>query len=69
MGINNVMLNLAEELSRPVNQKIMVLPLFDSVRRAGVIVDGLEKLAEDRVGLRLGFCQNGRSGLCVPTKR
>lgn len=57
------MINLAEELSRPSNQRIMVLPLFDSVRRAGVVVDGLEKLAEDRVGRRLGFCHNGRSGL------
>lgn len=57
------MINLAEELSRPANQRIMVLPLFDSVRRAGIVVDGLEKLAEDRVGRRLGFCHNGRSGL------
>lgn len=63
IGIDNVMINLAEELSRPANQRIMVLPLFDSVRRAGVVVDGLEKLAEDRVGRRLGFCHNGRSGL------
>ncbi|KAJ0034945.1 hypothetical protein Pint_25775 [Pistacia integerrima] len=46
IGIESVAIDLHEELSRPPHQKIMVLPLFDSVRRAGVVVDGVEKLSE-----------------------
>ncbi|KAJ4723423.1 Ribosomal L18p/L5e family protein [Melia azedarach] len=48
IGVSNVMIDLAEELSRPANQRILVRPLFDSVRCAGVVVDGLEKLDEIR---------------------
>ncbi|XP_044500086.1 uncharacterized protein LOC123221326 [Mangifera indica] len=44
IGIESVGIDLQEELSRPPHQLTMVLPLFDSVRRAGVVVDGAEKL-------------------------
>lgn len=44
IGVTDVQIDLHEELSRPVHQRIMVSPLFHSVRRAGVAVAGAEKL-------------------------
>ncbi|PKI73806.1 hypothetical protein CRG98_005790 [Punica granatum] len=46
IGVTGVGIDLAEELSRPIRHRQMVLPLFDSVRRAGVDVDGAEKLGK-----------------------
>ncbi|KAL5781121.1 hypothetical protein ACOSP7_006150 [Xanthoceras sorbifolium] len=46
IGVNTVAIDLNEELARPVPQRITVLPLFDSVRRAGILVDGAERLGE-----------------------
>ncbi|KAK4857373.1 hypothetical protein QYF36_027301 [Acer negundo] len=46
IGVNNVAIDLNEELSRSVPQRVTVLPLFDSVRRAGILVDGADRLAE-----------------------
>uniref|UniRef100_A0A2N9IM02 Uncharacterized protein n=1 Tax=Fagus sylvatica TaxID=28930 RepID=A0A2N9IM02_FAGSY len=43
--ISTVSIDLHEELSRPLHLRQLVLPLFDSVRRAGVVVDGAEKLS------------------------
>ncbi|KAG6663915.1 uncharacterized protein LOC122300176 [Carya illinoinensis] len=44
IGVSTVTVNLHEELSRPAYLRRMVLPLFDSVRRAGVEVDGADEL-------------------------
>ncbi|KAB1210412.1 hypothetical protein CJ030_MR6G007163 [Morella rubra] len=49
IGVSAVAINLHEELTRPVHHRKMVLPLFDSVRRAGVTVDGAEKLGVSAV--------------------
>ena len=42
--VSTVSIDLQEELSRPPHLRQLVLPLFDSVRRAGVLVHGAEKL-------------------------
>ena len=42
--VSAVSIDLREELSRPLHLHQLVLPLFDSVRRAGVMVHGVEKL-------------------------
>lgn len=47
IGITDVEIDLTEELSRPIRHRQMVLPLFDSVRRFGVAVDGAEKLLQE----------------------
>ena len=39
-----VSIDLQEDLSHPLHLRQLVLPLFDSVRRAGVLVHGAEKL-------------------------
>lgn len=44
IGVSTVAVDLHEELSRPFYLRRMVLPLFDSVQRAGVEVDGADKL-------------------------
>ncbi|KAF3440650.1 hypothetical protein FNV43_RR18934 [Rhamnella rubrinervis] len=44
LGVTDVQIDLREELSRPIHRRMMVLPLFDSVRHAGVSVAGAEKL-------------------------
>ncbi|KAI6695929.1 hypothetical protein NL676_023639 [Syzygium grande] len=44
IGVGNVEIDLDEELARPIRHRQMVLPLFDSVRRAGVAVGGADKL-------------------------
>ncbi|KAK3414504.1 uncharacterized protein LOC104456245 [Eucalyptus grandis] len=44
IGVGSVQIDLDEELARPIRHRRMVLPLFDSVRRAGVSVGGAEKL-------------------------
>ncbi|KAJ4844024.1 hypothetical protein Tsubulata_032731 [Turnera subulata] len=46
IGITSIGIDLDEELSRPVHHRKRVLPLFDSVKRVGVDVDGAEKLGE-----------------------
>ena len=44
IGITGVQIDVCEEQSRPVHHRMMVLPLFDSVKRAGVEVSGADKL-------------------------
>ncbi|CAN6580440.1 hypothetical protein ACFX13_032610 [Malus domestica] len=44
VGVTGVEIDLREELARPVHHRIRVLPLFDSVKRAGVVVDGVDEL-------------------------
>ncbi|KAL9377547.1 hypothetical protein Peur_028882 [Populus x canadensis] len=46
IGVNNIYIDLNEELSRPIHYRKRVLPLFDSVKRVGIEVDGAEKLGE-----------------------
>ncbi|XP_038884095.1 uncharacterized protein LOC120075027 isoform X2 [Benincasa hispida] len=48
IGVSDVRIDLAEEFSRPLYYRKMVLPLFDSVQRSGVAVDGAEKLGTGR---------------------
>ncbi|XP_054814048.1 uncharacterized protein LOC129314593 [Prosopis cineraria] len=45
IGVNAVEIDVLEEKSRPVHHRMMVLPLFDSVKRVGVEVSGVEKLS------------------------
>ena len=42
--VSTVSIDLQEELSRPLHLRQLVLPLFDFVCRAGVLVNGAEKL-------------------------
>ncbi|XP_022929860.1 uncharacterized protein LOC111436340 [Cucurbita moschata] len=49
IGVSDVRIDLAEELSRPVSYRNRVLPLFDSVRRSGVAVNGAEKLGSGAI--------------------
>lgn len=44
IGVTGVEIDVPEEQSRPVHYRMMVLPLFDSVKRAGVEVSGVDKL-------------------------
>lgn len=44
IGVTGVQIDVGEELSRPPHHRIRVWPLFDSVKRAGVVVDGADKL-------------------------
>ncbi|XP_028780443.1 uncharacterized protein LOC114736739 [Neltuma alba] len=44
IGVNAVEIDVLEEQSRPVHYRMMVLPLFDSVKRAGVEVAGVDRL-------------------------
>ncbi|CAK7322607.1 unnamed protein product [Dovyalis caffra] len=37
---------IAAQLSRPIHYRKRVLPLFDTVKRVGIEVDGVEKLGE-----------------------
>ncbi|KAF9679152.1 hypothetical protein SADUNF_Sadunf07G0110200 [Salix dunnii] len=46
IGVDNICIDLNEELSRPIHYRKRVLPLFDSVKRVGIEVDGVEKLGE-----------------------
>jgi hypothetical protein len=46
IGVSNIYVDLNEELSRPIHYRKRVLPLFDSVKRVGIVVDGAEKLGE-----------------------
>ncbi|KAL9340086.1 hypothetical protein Peur_066305 [Populus x canadensis] len=46
IGVNNIYIDLNEELSRPIHYRKRVLPLFVSVKRVGIEVDGAEKLGE-----------------------
>ncbi|XP_065877550.1 uncharacterized protein [Euphorbia lathyris] len=46
IGVTSINIDLEEELSRPIHYRKRVLPLFDSVKRVGVAVDGAEKLGE-----------------------
>ncbi|KAM4113929.1 hypothetical protein ACJW30_04G032100 [Castanea mollissima] len=45
--VSAVSIDVQEELSRPLHLRQLVFPLFDSVRRAGVLVHGAEKLWVD----------------------
>ncbi|KAI5350913.1 hypothetical protein L3X38_003804 [Prunus dulcis] len=44
IGVTGVEIDVGEELSRPVHHRIRLLPLFDSVKRAGVVVNGADEL-------------------------
>ncbi|XP_021805337.1 uncharacterized protein LOC110749534 [Prunus avium] len=44
IGLTGVEIDVGEELSRPVHHRIRVLPLFDSIKRAGVVVNGADEL-------------------------
>ncbi|XP_077228961.1 ribosomal L18p/L5e family protein [Tasmannia lanceolata] len=44
IGVSDVEIDLEEELSRPTHYKIMVISVFDSVKRMGIRVSGAEKL-------------------------
>ncbi|KAF8014130.1 hypothetical protein BT93_H0083 [Corymbia citriodora subsp. variegata] len=57
IGVSNVEIDLDEELARPIRHRQMVLPLFDSVRRAGVNVGGADKLGG------IGFASRESSGV------
>ena len=46
IGVKNIYIDLNEELSRPIHYRKRVLPLFVSVKRVGIEVDGAEKLGE-----------------------
>lgn len=44
IGVTGVQIDIEEELSWPHHHRIRVWPLFDSVKRAGVVVNGADKL-------------------------
>ncbi|KVH99291.1 uncharacterized protein LOC112514838 [Cynara cardunculus var. scolymus] len=44
IGISHLEIDLTEELSRPIHYRKMVVPFFNSVKRAGISVHGSEKL-------------------------
>ncbi|OAY37674.1 uncharacterized protein LOC110627071 [Manihot esculenta] len=46
IGITSINIDIEEELSRPIHYRKRVLPLFNSVKRVGVAVDGADKLGE-----------------------
>ncbi|GAV58944.1 hypothetical protein CFOL_v3_02477, partial [Cephalotus follicularis] len=46
IGVTHLDIHLDEELSRPIFHRRLVLPLFDSVIRVGVTVDGVDRLGE-----------------------
>ncbi|XVF65550.1 hypothetical protein PTKIN_Ptkin09bG0258000 [Pterospermum kingtungense] len=46
IGVNNISIDVNEEISRPIHRRRQVLPLFDSLRRVGVEIDGAERLEE-----------------------
>uniref|UniRef100_A0A7N2LC55 Uncharacterized protein n=1 Tax=Quercus lobata TaxID=97700 RepID=A0A7N2LC55_QUELO len=59
--VSAVCIDLQDELSRPLHLHQLVLPLFDSVRRASVLVHGAEKLWVTGSVL-MSSIRNGRSG-------
>ncbi|KAK8519566.1 hypothetical protein V6N13_133463 [Hibiscus sabdariffa] len=46
IGIQNIAIDVDEEISRPMDRRRLVLPVFDSLRRVGVEIDGAERLSE-----------------------
>ncbi|GAB2289620.1 hypothetical protein Dimus_023929 [Dionaea muscipula] len=44
IDIAHLRIDLQEELARPLHYRKMVIPLFDSLRRTGVVVSDAEKL-------------------------
>ncbi|WOG90356.1 hypothetical protein DCAR_0209600 [Daucus carota subsp. sativus] len=44
IGVSDVCIDVDEELRRPLHQRKMVVPFFQSVERAGVHVDGARLL-------------------------
>lgn len=46
IGVTGVRIDLREEQSRPVHYRMMVSPLFDSIKRAGVEVSSVDNLGE-----------------------
>ncbi|CAE6046931.1 unnamed protein product [Arabidopsis arenosa] len=44
LGVDVVSIDADEEISRPIHHRKRVLPLFDSVRRTGIRVDGTDQL-------------------------
>ncbi|KAI9081774.1 hypothetical protein K1719_036036 [Acacia pycnantha] len=45
IGVNAVEIDVLEEQSRPIHYRMMVLTLFDSVKRVGVEVTGVDRLS------------------------
>ncbi|GMJ08523.1 hypothetical protein HRI_004521500 [Hibiscus trionum] len=46
IGIQNIAIDVDEEISRPMDRRRLILPVFDSLRRVGVEIDGAERLKE-----------------------
>ncbi|KAB2009089.1 hypothetical protein E1A91_D10G146100v1 [Gossypium mustelinum] len=46
IGISNIAIDVDEEISRPIDRRRLVLPVFDSLRRVGVKIDGAERLSQ-----------------------
>lgn len=44
IGVSDVFIDVAEESFRPIHYRKMVIPLFHSVQRAGIDVDGADKI-------------------------
>lgn len=44
IGVTYVAIDVAEEMARPLHFRKLVFPFFESVQRAGISVDGAEKL-------------------------
>lgn len=43
-GVSTVVIDVQEELSRPIYYRKMLGPFFDSVKRTGIAIDGAEEL-------------------------
>ncbi|XVE84534.1 hypothetical protein DITRI_Ditri17bG0020900 [Diplodiscus trichospermus] len=46
IGVSNIAIDVNEEISRPIYGRRLISPLFDSLRRVGVEIDGVDRLAE-----------------------
>ncbi|XP_074284516.1 uncharacterized protein LOC141609317 [Silene latifolia] len=44
MGVSDVDIDVAEEISRPIHFRKIVIPLFDSVKKTGIDVSGIDQL-------------------------
>ncbi|KAK9725099.1 hypothetical protein RND81_05G122600 [Saponaria officinalis] len=44
IGVYDVVIDVSEELSRPIHHRKLVIPLFDSVVRVGIDVSGVDQL-------------------------
>ncbi|XP_022761674.1 uncharacterized protein LOC111307760 [Durio zibethinus] len=46
IGVSNISIDVNEEISIPIHRRRLLTPLFDSLRRVGVEIDGAERLGE-----------------------